>query len=225
MDWLIGSIDETAERELANYKPGKGRTKSFGDRIGDALTGRGAAVDKAVEDLYVENLEKSYGTTIRELNNTPGASPLTIDKNTDGRVLKQQIDLAQPKAQRFKDAMQQAALNDVVIDTSQIQTPEAIYQKIVSTNKTRKKDDEKEARERRNTETIRQETRDDRISADNRALLAQQRTADLELRRDNMEMQYAAMARRDRIDAKDRRDKNIMFLMRGLEGIAQGFTV
>ena len=36
-DWLIGSVDEHAERELAdgNYKPGKTRKRDWGDRIGE----------------------------------------------------------------------------------------------------------------------------------------------------------------------------------------------
>ena len=236
LDFLFGTVEENAERELANYRAGKGRKKDLGDKIGDALTGRGAAIDRAVEDQYVDNLQTSYGTEIGELNNIPGASPITIDKDTDGRVLRQQIDVAKPKAEAYKTAMQQAALNGVVIDTSKINTPDAIYQKIVST----KKDNEETERLKLKTEgetklasdrayqeglTTRQNERLDRKDAQAALLRSQEKKDALELRRDNMNMNYAQMARRDRMDAKDRKDKNIMMLMQGLAGIATGFTV
>ena len=72
-----------------------------------------------------------------------------------------------------------------------------------------------------------EQARLDRLSADARAALtrSQERTQDLELRRDNMSLEYARMARQDRNDMKDRKDKNIMMLMQGLAGIATGFTV
>jgi hypothetical protein len=236
LDFLFGTVEENAERELANYRAGKGRKKDLGDKIGDALTGRGAAIDRAVEEQYVDNLQTSYGTEIGELNNIPGATPITLDKDTDGRVLRQQIDVAKPKAQAYKDAMQQAALNDVVIDTSKINTPEAIIQKVVAGKKQQKLDEEERVRGIALTETKRQEGRQDSLLANNNlredrkdaraALLRSQEKGDaLELRRDNMNLEYARMARQDRNDMKDRKDKNIMMLMQGLAGIATGFTV
>jgi len=236
LDFLFGTVEENAERELANYRAGKGRKKDLGDKIGDALTGRGAAIDRAVEDQYVDNLQTSYGTEIGELNNIPGATPITIDKDTDGRVLRQQIDVAKPKAQAYKNAMQQAALNDVVIDTSKINTPEAIIQKVVAGKKEQKLAEEKRLRGIQQTETQRQEgrqdtllqntnLREDRRDARDALLRSQEKSDALELRRDNMNLEYARMARQDRNDMRDRKDKNIMMLMQGLAGIATGFTV
>ena len=88
-------------------------------------------------------------------------------------------------------------------------------------SETRADNAEKENKRRYDLEVL----KNDRIRQENNLIRSQERTQDLELRRDNMNMQYAQMARRDRMDAKDRRDKNIMFLMRGLEGVLQGFTV
>ena len=236
LDLLFGTVEENAERELENYKAGKGRKKDIGDRLGDFFTGRGAAIDRAVEDQYVDNLDTSYGTTIRELNNIPGATPIKIDKDTDGRVLRQEIELAKPKAQAYKDAMQQAALNDVVIDTTKITDPQAIIQKVVAGKKQQKLDEEERLRGIQLTETKRQEGRQDSLLANSNlredrkdaraALLRSQEKSDaLELRRDNMNLEYSRMARQDRNDMKDRKDKNIMMLMQGLAGIATGFTV
>lgn len=77
-----------------------------------------------------------------------------------------------------------------------------------------------ENKRRYDLEVLRNET----IREDNNLIRSQERTQDLELRRDNMNLQYAQMARRDQMDAKARRDQNMMMLLRGLEGVALGMT-
>ena len=47
----------------------------------------------------------------------------------------------------------------------------------------------------------------------------------LAMRRDEMEYRYAAMARQDRLDAQNRRDKAIMALMQGLGNLGAAFTI
>lgn len=80
---------------------------------------------------------------------------------------------------------------------------------------------DKESDNRYKTELL----RDERIRSENALTRSQERGDALELRRDNMNLEYARMARQDRNDMKDRKDKNIMMLMQGLAGIATGFTV
>ena len=89
LDFLFGTVKENARRELESYTPGEGRKKDLGDHIGDFLTGRGAAIDRAVEDAHVERLNRAYGTTLGELNSQPNVSIGPITKDTDQLVLKQ----------------------------------------------------------------------------------------------------------------------------------------
>lgn len=67
LDLLFGSVDKNAERELANYKPGRGREKDIGDHLGDFITGRGNAIDRAVEDQYVEALKRENQIALDDL--------------------------------------------------------------------------------------------------------------------------------------------------------------
>ena len=116
LDLLFGSVEENAEREYASYKPGKGRKKDLGDHIGDFLTGRGAAIDRAVEQQHIDRLKKTYGTTVDELNSQPNVSIGPFTKDTDADVLQQEIAVAKPKAQAYKDMKLAAAQKDVLID-------------------------------------------------------------------------------------------------------------
>ena len=183
-----------------------------------------------------ELTEEYYKAKERQLRNRSDVSALRaegkdIDVNTlDAQIIKQSNDLN--KLNRLRDTAAAGGYTEL----AELDDPRLIAAGMVKEKKaeTKRKETEAETKyqSRRLQDQIREDAlteraniRNDRILADNRALQAQQRTADLELRRDNMNMQYAQMARRDRMDAKDRRDKNIMFLMRGLEGIAQGFTV
>ena len=224
LDFLLGSVEENAERELQNYRPGKGRKKDLGDHLGDFFTGRGAAIDRAVEQQYVDNLETTYGTRIGELS-TPNVTAPKIDKDTDARVLKQQLAVAEPKAQAYKDMMTQAAGKGIVIDTTQLTTPDAGYAYIAKELERKEEAKRKLLQGERLDETRRQERRVD--SKENIARLDRlsREKADLALRRDDMEYRYAAMARQDRLDAQNRRDKAIMALMQGLGNLGAAFTI
>ena len=52
-----------------------------------------------------------------------------------------------------------------------------------------------------------------------------QEKQNLELRRDNMNLEYARMERQDRMAAQDRRDKAIMMLLQGLGNLGTAFTI
>ena len=148
MDWLFGgSIQDAAKREYANYDFRDGsRKQDFGDWLGDMISGRKEAIDKAVKDLHVQNLNRTHGVEIGELNAVPGIKIDPITANTDPLVLQQQIATATPKAAQMQSALQQAALHDVVIDTSKLTTPTAVIQQVASTKKGREKAEEEKLR-------------------------------------------------------------------------------
>ena len=73
--------------------------------------------------------------------------------------------------------------------------------------------------------TRRLNIREDRKDARADLLRAQERKDTLELRRDNMNLEYARMERQDRLDAQNRRDKAIMALMQGLGNLGAAFTI
>ena len=247
LDFLFGSVEENAEREHASYDPRTGkRKKDLGDHIGDFITGRGSAIDEAVKREHTDRLNRSYGVTIGELNNTPGIS-LQIDDRTDPTVLEQQINAAKPKAAAMKSALQQAALADVVIDTTKLTTPEAVIQHVVSTKKGRTDKKEKEERDRKFTETRRQEDRAERLERervaredarmeqldfredrkDERARLDRMEDRRLTAEQNKMQMQlsYDRLAMQERNNMQARKDKAIAMLFQGLGNLGAGFAI
>lgn len=233
---LFGDVAHNAEREYADYKAGKGRKKDWGDRFGDWITGRGSAIDKAVEDLHVEKLTDRYGTDLAEVNAQPNVSIKPITKDTKRNTLQQQIDVAKPKAQAYKDMMTQAAVNGVVIDPTKITNPEAGYALIVGEKE--KKAEEKLTKERgyqkslvdaanKRADGIAEVARQDRLARENLA-----RMDNLTLRQDNRrsenrryELEIMRMQQADKLKAQDRRDRMIMTLMAGLNNLGQAFTI
>ena len=90
------------------------------------------------------------------------------------------------------------------------------------------------ARERKNEvgganylEQIRQDEQKYRRQQDANARLDRlsREKSELAIRRDEMDYRYAAMARQDRLDAQNRRDKAIMALMQGLGNLGAAFTI
>ena len=73
--------------------------------------------------------------------------------------------------------------------------------------------------------TERLNIREDRKDERARLERLENRRSELELRRDNMNLEYARMERQDRRAAQDRRDKNIMMLMQGLGNLGTAFTI
>ena len=248
MDWLLGgSVKDHAEREYANYDPVEGtRKRDFGDWLGDTLTGRGSAIDEAVKREHTKRLNRSYGITIGELNNTPGIS-LQIDDRTDPTVLEQQINAAKPKAAAMKSALQQAALADVVVDTTKLTTPEAVIQHVVNTKTTRADTKEQEGRDRTLKERRYQEDREERLERervardearmrqldfkeekkDERHRLDRMEDRRISAEQNKMQMQlsYDRLAMQERNNMQARKDKAIAMLFQGLGNLGAGFAI
>lgn len=248
MDWLFGSVEDHAEREYANYKPGKGRKKDLGDHIGDFLTGnRGEAIDRAVEKLHVDRLQKAYGTTVSELNAQPNVSIGPFTKDTDADVLQQQIAVAKPKAQAYKDMKLAAAQNDVLIDPTKITTASDGYALIQRTKTKRdeaerlklkgeKEDAVKDQRAYLEAQTDKANARADNIlretrlredRKDERARLDRLETQkmNMQLRGDEMKFKYAQLAQQDRNARQDKKDRAMMALIQGLGNLGAAFTI
>ena len=221
LDFLIGDVRENATRELndGNYDFVTGKRKrSLGDIIGETLTGRRAATDKAVQDLYVERLERDYGTAIDEINaNTPSTPAIKIDKKTDPTILKQQIQVGTAKAKAFKDAQTLAVANGVSIPEG-MTDPNAIT-KYVFDETTKRADLKLETERKRNLkETKRQEGRQDLQRLENQQM-------QLKRDADSKDLQIMQMMREDRRSARDKKDRMFMQLMAGLQTLGQGFTI
>ena len=67
-DLLFGSTAKHAKREALTYDPDLGgRQKDLGDYLGDFFTGQGAALDKATENAYIKDLQRTYGNRLSDL--------------------------------------------------------------------------------------------------------------------------------------------------------------
>ena len=182
-----------------------------------------------------ELTEEYYKSKARQLRNRADVSALRaegkdIDVNTlDAQIIKQSNDLN--KLNRLRDTAAAGGYTEL----AELDDPRLIAAGMVKEKKAEVKQKEAEAETkyqnrlrqsqiREDGLTTRANLRIDKNAAEERAIRSQERTADLELRRDNMNMQYAQMARKDRMDAKDRKDKNIMMLMAGLQNLTQGFV-
>jgi hypothetical protein len=223
-DLFFGTVDENAEREYANYKPGKGRKKDLGDRLGDSLTGRGSAIDRAVEQLHIDKLKSLHSTQLQQYRNIPGLDVPTITKDTDAKLLQQQVDLLAGKARDYKDAQLYAAKNNVTLDPTKFTDPIAmiaeVNNQVEQKGDTKKTEEENKVTSERRYQELREDKRDERSRLD-RLQLQQQNN---EYRRDSLNLEYARMARQDRQTAQDRKDKAIMMLVQGLGNLGIGFT-
>ena len=240
------SEQDIIDRELANGDLNS-RGTGFADRSGswNWQDSFGAWMAGSSKEKVLEGARKKRDSQLADkydpLNKATAASlgPLTANYTGVSGKTESEIKAAQALDTGRATALQSAIANNPDFDPSSLAptaTAGNIYGASGKATRSRTESKERIARERIQAETERQEGRQDGITErmyeredrkDARAALtrSQERTQDLELRRDNMNMNYATMARRDRMDAKDRKDKNIMMLMQGLAGIATGFTV
>ncbi|MDA7436461.1 hypothetical protein N8654_02125 [Synechococcus sp. AH-601-B19] len=215
-----------------------------GDRLrwlGSALVGRGAEFSReGVRARAKKEQEKKINQKLtgdrRQITDSLAGTGIDTSRLTlGGNRTIEDLD-AEMSSLRTKGvlAQQYAAMENA--DLSDIKDGTSIQQLASGLKKSNKKADEAATEAKRTTRlketyaredglTARENIRADTIRAEDNLRRSQERTQDLELRRDQMNMNYATMARRDRMDAKDRKDKNIMMLMQGLAGIATGFTV
>lgn len=238
LDLLLGSVKKNAERELLNYDPTDGtREKSFGDVIGDALTGRGSAIDKEVKRQYVQQLNDRFAGDITRLKGalpTLGGEELTnlaINENTNKKTLQQAIDRLNVRAADRKVAAQTAyglGYGSEVKGKSE----EEIYSflkaeadKKEEEDRTRAKAEETERLGRE--ERIRQENRGDllsrQIASDELALLQAQNQAAASLRESQLQGRRLDMeqSRLNMQDARASRKDQQLALSTIIQGLAQ----
>ena len=224
LDLLFGSVDKNAERELANYKPGRGREKDIGDHLGDFITGRGNAIDRAVEDQYVEALKRENQIALDDLRGTPGLNLPTITKDTDEQVLNQQINSALNKKTKYDNAVMYAAKNNITLDPTKYTDPTGI---IAETNRrVQERDNKKESTAKFEAQQRYDTEREDRITREreNDRRYYQERTDNLEFKRDQLMFQKTEAMRADARLAQDRKDKAIAILMSGLGNLGEAFA-
>ena len=238
LDFFLGTVEENAQRELANYNPKFGtRKKDPGDRFGDWITGRGSAIDKAVKDLYVDQLDTLHGSDVRrikrELANdlTPEQiQRLNITENTNAKKLAALTNDLQIDVARRNNLLEAANLAGYGAEAAGLKTNEI-------SGMLREKQEGKEAAERTRvqTEVERQEGRSDkrynleRLDQNQLLMLQQQNLmADREDRRLDRQMENRLNERRlDMQEARDfRKDRQmaIMQIVKGLQGMGNAFS-
>ena len=110
-DLLFGSTAKQAKREALTYDPDLGgRQKDLGDYLGDFFTGQGAALDKATENAYIKDLQRTYGNRLSDLEKY-GLSSTKITKDTNKFDLDQLINKYASEVKLNKTIDQQAALS------------------------------------------------------------------------------------------------------------------
>ena len=240
------SEQDIIDRELANGDLNS-RGTGFADRSGswNWQDSFGAWMAGSSKEKVLEGARKQRDRKLSEvydpLNTATAANlgPLTANYTGVSGKTESEIKAEQALDTGRATALQSAIANNEEFDPTSLSgtaTAGDIYGASARATRDKTESKEKTARERIEAETLRQEGRQDGITErmyeredrrDARAALtrSQEKSDALELRRDNMNLEYARMARQDRNDMKDRKDKNIMMLMQGLAGIATGFTV
>ena len=218
-DFLFGTVKKNAEREYLNYDPEEGtREKSIGDRFGDWVTGRGTAIDEKVKDIHKANLKEEYGESIKLINeNTPHTADITIDENTNPKVLAEQVKIGEAKATAYKNAKTLAVTNNISIPEG-MTDPDAITQHVVKKTTERAEGKLKDERTRNEKEIRRLEARQDLQRLENQKM-------QLKRDADSKDLQIMQMMRQDKRSAKERKDRMFMQLMAGLQTLGQGFTI
>ena len=210
-----------AIEEILKRGPGKdGTYLSNGGLIGNLTGVTEQDIENAQTTKYTNDLKRKYGRDLKSLGLGDvewGDTEVSVQNRI--AETKKSKELKNTEPARIKLEKEKAKINAQA--TNRGLRAENEEGRRFAASETRADNAEKEGQRRYDLEVL----RDERIRSENALTRSQERTQDLELRRDNMNLQYAQMARRDRMDAKDRKDKNIMMLMQGLAGIATGFTV
>jgi len=223
-DFLIGSIQENAERERLSYDPKTGqRKKDFGDHIGDFIFQRGAALDKATKDAYVGNLEDTYGTQIRKYGSVVGGE----DVDTLSRLSEKQLRNRLLSNKELKGARSEAgATTGKDITTFEdLDTPEAVRARASKLIKDERDGKEKKAENKEELRYRESVNRDDRIRSEGRLDRNLERQLSAENNKMQMQLEYARLSQADRQRTADRKDKAIMALLGGLGNLGAGFTI
>ena len=246
--WGLFGLDAESVAKNEVYDPTTGGYKEdIGDRFGNWVVGglsggsdRKAEIDKLTKAAHVKKLQTDYGTAIDKYGKVQGMETINADSlaSLDSAQLGRKLN----NNKETKDALSYVSETygldpsefDGVTDASTIRGRGAKNYKDAEVEKVEQKRQllKTEAETKLSSDriyqeglTTRQNERLDRKDAQAALLRSQEKGDALELRRDEMNLNYARMARQDRNDMKDRKEKNIMMLMQGLTGIATGFTV
>ena len=224
MDWLLGTVEEQAQRELSEYTPKTGQRKQdWGDIIGDKIFGRKAAIDKAVADLHVSNLTDNYGTQINRYGDIVGGE----DVSNLARLTEKQLTNRLLSNKELMGARSEAgATTGEDITTFQdLSTPEAVRaraSKLIKDELDGKTEKAETKEQNRYDEGIR---RDERIRSEGRLDRNLERQLSAENNKMQMQLEYARLSQADRQRTADRKDKAIMALLGGLGNLGAGFTI
>ena len=213
MDWLLGTVEEQAQKELAEYNPKTGQRKQdWGDIIGDKIFGRKEAIDKAVADLHVSNLIDNYGTQINRYGDVVGGEDVS---NLKRLTAKQVVNrLASNRELMGARSEAGATTGDDITTFQDLNTPEAVRAR--ASKLIKETQEGKEAKAENKLDLIRSEGRLDRN-------LQRQLTA--ENNKMQLQLEYARLAQADKFRVQDRKDQAIMALMSGLSNLGAGFAL
>ena len=218
-----------------------------GDRLrwlGNALIGRGAefsreGVRSRAKTEQEKNVNQALASDRRQITDLLAGtgidtSNLTLGGTRTAADLKAEMGslLTTGQAAQRYAAMDGANLSDIKPGS----TLSSITELAQGLNKTNRKTAEAEAEAKRRSIlketyaredglTTRMHEREDRRDARAELTRAQERKDSLELRRDNMNLEYARLSQADANRAQDRKDKAIMALLGGLGNMAAGFTI
>lgn len=227
-DLLFGSTAKNAKRELLTYDPELGgRQKDLGDYLGDLFTGQGAVLDKATEDAYVKDLQRTYGNSLSDLEKY-GLSSTKITKDTNKTDLDQLITKYADEVKLNKTIDQQAALAGYVPEAN---TP---YQTKLKGLKEFKQQ-EKLAEEARLRELKKKDSLEPGgsvetamfnrgIQAQNQAIQMQGLQNQLQSASDQRAIDNRRLDLQESRDARKGQREMLMLIMSGLDNIGKGFA-
>ena len=226
-DWLIGNINDVAEREYANYNfDDQTRTRDLGDTVGDWFSGgRRSKIDDAVKALHIKKLTELHGGDREEfLNYMPNAKIDSITAKTNPVILQQQINRTRPKVQDVKKALGLAAINNVPIDPQKFGgDANQIRQYVAKETKNTAEDERKKLNQEALTERMRQEgILNKQSNFQNTMALRQMGLSDQRLanQMEVNQMQNALQMRReDRADRRGERDKMMAMIAMLTQGL------
>jgi hypothetical protein len=213
-DTLFGTSQSHIDREVLEYNPRtQEREKSFGDRVGDLLTGQGSVIDAGVRTKYVNDLKETYGNRIdrvlKALPNLSTTNPdaLKITDSTIGKVLDDKLTALEADA-----AERSTAINLVRSkgygDEIGTKTTDQLYQFMGDKSRAKEKETKDETREIRRLEN----------AINNRRLDIQQSQLTGQQAYENRRLDM-----QDARDARSARDKQLMMIIQGLNAFGQGF--
>ena len=245
--WMPNAdVNSIVDRELANQDLNSTRD-GFADRTGawnwqDSVGAWMAGTNKEeVLRLATEKankrLQESLSPRVKEAAAMLG--PLQSRyTGVSGKTI-EQLDAEIKADERRATALQTELARNPNFNVDSLPPTATAGQILQAGSKATKTENERKAREERDriqAETLRLEgkeqarydmevLREDRRDARDALTRAQEKKDALELRRDNMNLEYARLAQADKYRREDKREKAILALIQGLGNLGAGFTI